>query len=116
MPVKRLPSYPATRNGCESGFIGGDFLIVEQFLEVGIARMAVGASFLIMPFGEFDEWRFLSQINDSEVVVGTGVVGFELDGFAKSSFGCAAHAFLAESDAEVILNLGVLRIEFGGAA
>ena len=35
--------------------------------------------------------------------------GSELDGFTQCGFGGTAHAFLAEGDAEIVLDLGILR-------
>src|SRR3954462_13083167 len=74
-------------------FVRDYLLIVEHFFQLRIVRMAGSDGFLVMPLSQFDEGWLLSQVNDGEIVMGAGVVGFKLDRFAEGSLGCAAHAF-----------------------
>ena len=70
--------------------------------------LAGGDGFLVVPAGELDLRRVLGEVDDGEVVVGAAVFGVELDGFAEGGLGGGALAFLAEGDAEEVLDLGVL--------
>ena len=78
--------------------------------------MAGGTGFLVMPAGQFDERRLLGDVNDGEVVMGTGKAGLELNGLAQGVLGGAAEALFTKGEAEEVLDLGILRVELGGAA
>src|ERR1035437_7782865 len=91
-------------------------LVGEHFFEVGIARLAGVERLLIMPAGQLRQRRFLAQINHGEIVVRRGVSRIDMDGFPQRGFTLRAEAFVAQGDAEVILDFGIFRVNGGGAA
>ena len=88
----------------------------EDFFQVGIARLAEFERLLIMPAGEFRQRRLLVDVNHGEIVVRGRVFRIELERLAQRRLRLRAQPLVAERDAEVILDFGILRVELRRAA
>src|ERR1035437_9910559 len=73
--------------------------------------MTGGEGFLVMPASQLDQGGLLGDVSNRQVIVRIGATRIDLDGPAQGGFGRPAHAFLAQRQAEEVLNLGVLGIE-----
>src|ERR1051326_2096783 len=80
----------------------GPFLL-QQFLKLKVARIALFNSFLIMPLGQLLKRRLLRRIHHRQGKVCFAPARTKLNGFAQRCFGGSAIPFFNERFAEEIL-------------
>ena len=67
-----------------------------------------------MTAGEFDKWWGTPEIKNSQIEVGVGIVGIELDGSSKFLLGGVFPPLAARGDPEIVVRTGILVIIEGG--
>src|ERR1051326_3882886 len=89
-------------------------LRIQQLLQLGVLRHAEFLRLLVMLAGEIGRGRRLRRVHDGEIEMRLGVVGIEVDSLAQLLLGGGLPALLAAGDAEIVVRLGVLRVEREG--